>query len=88
MARSDPQLNVRLTPERDAILRAAAFVHGAATPVELAREIIEHAIDGYAELPTVKKALEARAEQSAATEGRLSHLSQHGGRSVKSARTN
>jgi hypothetical protein len=74
MARKDPQLNVRLTPQRDTILRAAAFVHGAATPGELAREIIEQAIDRYAESPTVKKALEARAEQAAASEGRLSHL--------------
>ena len=86
MARNDPQLNVRLTPERSAIFRAAAFVHGAATPVELAREIIERAIDGYAELPTVKKALEARAEQAAANEGRLSHLPPHGARSGKSVR--
>ena len=74
MARKDPQLNVRLTPERDVIFRAAAFIHGAATPGELAREIIEEAIDRYAELPTVKKVLEARAEQVAAKEGRLRHL--------------
>ena len=86
MARDDPQLNVRLTPERHAIFRAAAFVHGAATPVELAREIIERAIDAYAELPTVKKALEARSEQAAANEGRLSHLPPREARSGKGAR--
>jgi hypothetical protein len=76
VTRKDPQLNVRLPPEREAILRAAAFVSGSATPGELAREIVENAIDGYAELPTVKKALEARAEQAAADEGKLTHLSQ------------
>jgi hypothetical protein len=76
VTRKDPQLNVRLPPEREAILRAAAFVNGNATPVELAREILETAIEGYAQLPTVKKALEARTEQAAANEGKLTHLRQ------------
>lgn len=74
MARKDPQLNVRLTPEHDVIFRAAAFVHGAATPGELAREVIEEAIERYEKLPAVKKALEAREEQMAAKGGRLRHL--------------
>jgi hypothetical protein len=74
VSRKDPQFNVRLAPDREVILRAAAFVHGKDTPGELARELIEEAIDRYAKLPAVKKALEARTEQTAANEGKLSHL--------------
>jgi hypothetical protein len=81
VSRKDPQINVRLAPEREEIFRAGAFVHGKATTGELARELIEEAIDGYAKLPTVKKALEARAEQAAANEGKLTHLSRDRARS-------
>jgi hypothetical protein len=82
VSRKDPQINVRLAPDRDAIFRAGAFVHGKATTGELARELIEEAIDGYSKLPTVKKALEARAEQAAADEGKLAHLRQGRARSA------
>lgn len=75
MARDDPQINVRQPPDRYAILEAAAFVHDKGTPGKLVQELVDEAIDRYAELATVKKALEARREQSAADEGKLSHLS-------------
>lgn len=81
MGRTDPQVNVRLSPEQGAILDAAAFVHND-TPGHLARDAVCAAIERYAALPTVKKALEARAEQVAASEGKLTHLSQAPGRSV------
>jgi c-di-AMP phosphodiesterase-like protein len=75
MARGDPQTNVRLPPERYAILEAAAYVHRAGTPTKLVQQLIDEAIDRYAKLPTVQKALEAQREQSAADQGKLTHLS-------------
>lgn len=72
MARKQ-QLNLRLKPEDEAILRAAAFVNDK-SPTEFARELIEGAITSYAKLPAVKKAMEARAEQSAESEGKLVRL--------------
>ena len=75
MARDDPQINVRQPPSRYAILEAAAFVHDKGTPGRLVQELVDEAIDRYAELASVKKALEARREQTAADEGKLSHLS-------------
>jgi hypothetical protein len=68
------QLNIRLKPDRDVFLRAAAFVNGLSAG-ELARQLLEEAIqERYAEVPTVKKAVEARIEQTAANEGKLAHL--------------
>jgi c-di-AMP phosphodiesterase-like protein len=75
MARDDAQTNVRLPSDRYAILEAAAFVHRAGTPTKLVQRLVNEAIDRYAKLPTVRKALEARREQVAADEGKLSHLS-------------
>jgi len=75
MARGDPQTNVRLCPERYALLEAAAFVHRAGTPAKLVEQLVDEALDRYAKLPTVQKALEAQREQTAADEGKLSHLS-------------
>jgi hypothetical protein len=74
MARGDPQTNIRLSPDRYAILEAAAFVHRSGTPVKLLEQLVDEAIDRYAKLPTVQKALEAQREQAAADEGKLSHL--------------
>ena len=74
MARGDPQTNIRLSPERYAILEAAAYVHRAGSPTKLVEQLVDEAIDGYAKLPTVQKALEAQREQGAANEGKLSHL--------------
>jgi hypothetical protein len=74
MARGDPQTNIRLSPERYAILEAAAFVHRAGAPTKLVEQLVDEAIDRYAKLPTVQKALEAQREQAAADEGKLSHL--------------
>jgi hypothetical protein len=74
MPRGDPQTNLRLSPERYALLEAAAFVHRAGTPAKLVEEIVDEALDRYAKLPTVQKALEAQREQTAADEGKLSHL--------------
>jgi hypothetical protein len=74
MARSDPQINVRLSADRYAILDAAVFVHRAGTPAKLVQRHVEEAIDSYAKLPTVQRALEAQREQTAAEEGKLSHL--------------
>lgn len=74
MARGDPQTNIRLGPERYAILEAAAWVHRAGTPTKLVEQLVDEAIDRYAKLPTVQKALEAQREQAAADEGKLSHL--------------
>lgn len=82
MGRQDPQINIRLRPDRHEILCAAAYVNGA-TPSELARQRLEEALDRDAELPTVKKALEARAEQAAANEGKLAHLHANASRSQR-----
>jgi len=74
MARGDPQTNIRLSPERYAILEAAAYVHRAGSPTKLVEQLVDEAIDAYAKLPTVQKALAAQREQAAADEGKLSHL--------------
>jgi len=74
MSRGYPQTNVRLSPERYAILEAAAFVQRAGTPTKLVEQLVNEALDRYAGLPTVQKALEAQREQAAAEEGKLSHL--------------
>jgi DNA-binding transcriptional regulator YhcF (GntR family) len=76
MPRSDPQINVRTKPDGYAILEAAAFVENKGTPGKLVQELVDEAIDRYAKLSAVKKVLEARAEQMAANEGKLTHLSQ------------
>jgi hypothetical protein len=74
MARGDPQTNIRLPPDRYAILEAAAFVHRSGTPAKLLEQLVDDAIDRYAKLPAVQKALEAQREQAASDEGKLSHL--------------
>ncbi len=75
MARGDPQTNIRLPHDRYAVLEAAAFVHRMGNPTRLAQQLVDDAIDRYAKLDTVQKALEAQREQAAAQEGKLSHLS-------------
>ena len=75
MARSDPQTNVRLPPDRYTVLEAAAFVHRAGTPTKLIQHLVNEAIDNYAKQPAVQKALEARREQAVADKGKLTHLS-------------
>ena len=82
MSRKDPQINVRLAPDREAILRAAAFVHGKTTPGVLVHELVEEAIDSYAKRTTVRAALKAQAEQLAVDQGKLTHLSEAPGRSA------
>jgi hypothetical protein len=72
--REDPQINVRQPPDRYAILEAAAFVHDKGTPGKLVQGLVDEAIDRYAELASVKKALEARREQAAVDEGKVSRL--------------
>ena len=79
MAREDRQINVRQPLERYATLEAAAFVHHKGSPGKLIQELVDEAVDRYAELPSVKKALEARREQAAVDEGKLSHLRGKGG---------
>lgn len=74
MARDDAQINVRQPPHRYAILEAASFVHDKGTPGKLIQEIVDEAIDRYAELASVQKALEARREQAAVDESKLSRL--------------
>lgn len=74
MARGDPQINIRLGPDRYAILEASVFVHRAGTPTKLIQQCVEEAIDRYAKLPTVQKALEAQREQMAVEGAKLSHL--------------
>lgn len=69
MARTYPQCNVRLAPDRFEILEAAAFVHEDGGPSKLLERLAEEAIDRYVTEQPVKKALEARREQRSA-EGR------------------
>jgi hypothetical protein len=76
MARSDPQINVRPSQDQYAILEAAAFVENKGTPGKLVQELVDEAIARYGELPAVKKALEARADQTSANVGKLAHLPQ------------
>jgi hypothetical protein len=64
MARKDPQTNLRLPIERHRILEAAAFVEEAGTPTKLAERIIDEAIDRYARMPSVQKAIEARTQHA------------------------
>src|SRR5271170_2640022 len=80
-ARSDTQLNVRLNKPHRAVLDAAAFVQET-TAARIVQELTERAIADYEKQPTVQKALEARAEQAAASEGKLAHLPQAPGRSA------
>lgn len=74
MARKDPQINVRQRPDRYAILEAAAFVQNKGTPGKLVQELVDEAIDAYAKLDSVKRALQARYEQQATDSRKLSHL--------------
>jgi hypothetical protein len=74
MARGDPQTNVRLAPDRYAVLEAAAFVYRAGTPHKLVQRLVDKAIDRYEKQPSVQKALEARREQAAEDKGKLRHL--------------
>lgn len=74
MPRNDPQINVRQPPDRYSILEAAAFVQDKGTPGKLVQELVDEAIDRYAELTSVKEALEARRQQQAADEAKLLHL--------------
>ena len=83
MPRTDPQINVRQPPDRYAILEAAAFVYDKGTPGKLVEELVNEAIDRYAELDSVNKALEARREQAATDEGKLSRLSTRQGQRRK-----
>jgi hypothetical protein len=85
MARTDPQINVRQSQDRYAILDAAAFVENKGTPSKLVQEIVDEAIDRYAELPAVKKALEARADQASANAGKLTDLSKDRERKANAA---
>lgn len=84
-ARSDTQLNVRLNKPHRAVLDAAAFVHET-TPARIVQELAEHAIADYEKQPTVQKALEARAEQTSANAGKLTHLSKDRARKTNAAR--
>jgi hypothetical protein len=68
VARDDHQINIRQPSDRYAILEAAAFVRDKGTPGKLVQELVDEAIAAYAELPAVKKALEARREQGEADE--------------------
>ncbi len=86
MPRNDPQINVRQSPSRYAILEAAAFVESKGTPGKLVQELVDEAIDRYAELSTVKKVLEGRAEQMAKNAAKLTRLPQGQARSTKEAR--
>jgi hypothetical protein len=86
MARIDPQINVRQSQDRYAILEAATFVENKGTPSKLVQEIVDEAINRYAELPAVKKALEARADQTSANAGKLTHLSQDRAREANATR--
>jgi hypothetical protein len=82
MARGDPQTNIRLSPEKHAILEAAAFVHRAGSPAKFVEQLVNEALDRYAKLPTVVKALEAQREQTASQEGKLEHLANRRRRSA------
>lgn len=82
MARGDSQINVRQPRDRYAILEAAAFVHGVGTPHKLVQQLVDEAVGRYAGQESVKKALEARREQAAADEGKLSHLHRQANRTA------
>jgi hypothetical protein len=73
MARSDKQLNVRLTPESWMLLDAVAYVE-TCTPGELTKRFVDEGLAAYADSPAVAKALEARREHQAEREGKLTHL--------------
>lgn len=83
MSRGDPQLNIRLAPERRDILDAAALVHRKGTAGKLVQEIVEEAIDRYSKSATLQKALEALREQDAKEEGKLTHFTDERGRKTK-----
>jgi c-di-AMP phosphodiesterase-like protein len=69
------QTNFRLPPHKYAVLEAAAYVHRAGSVQKLVRQLVEEAIENYAQLSTVQKALEAQREQAATNEGKLALLS-------------
>jgi hypothetical protein len=74
VAEKDIQTNFRLPPSKFAVLEAAAYVHRAGSAQKLVRKMVEDAIERYADLPTVQKALAAQREQAAADEGKLTQL--------------
>lgn len=74
MARGDPQINIRLSPERFEIVDAAAFVKRKGSATQLAREEIQRLIDGWAEEQAVKTVLRARQEEDAAQAGKLTPI--------------
>jgi uncharacterized protein (DUF1778 family) len=73
MADGGRQINFRVTPEQHAVLAAAAFVHDVSA-MSLAKEALERELAQLAKLPSVVKALEARADQVAAGSGKVSRL--------------
>ena len=68
MARADKQINVRQSQDRYEVLEAAAYLEHK-TPGRFVEDLVAEAIDRYFLMPSVQKALEARAERSA-EEGR------------------
>jgi hypothetical protein len=77
VARNDIQTNFRLPPEKIEVLEAAAYVERAGSVQKLVRQLVEDAVQYYAQLPAVNKALEAQKEQLSAREGKVAPLSRN-----------
>ncbi len=73
MARSDKQLNVRLTPELRATLDAVAYLEDCSSS-DLARRLVEAGLAQHQRSPAVKKAIAARLEHEALKSGKLAHI--------------
>ncbi len=80
MARTDDQINIRLTGDEYAALAAAAYVRGLKSPTELVRAEASILAERVTREPAVRAAMEARAMHEAESEGRLAHLSKRSGR--------
>jgi c-di-AMP phosphodiesterase-like protein len=74
VSREDRQINIRVSAELFEVLEAAAYVQRKGSPRALVEEQVAEAVARYAKLETVKKAIQAQREETAAGEGKLSHI--------------
>jgi hypothetical protein len=77
MARTDPQVNLRLPREVFDVLEAAAFVHRV-SPSALLTEVAEEAIDDLRREKPVEAALSARAEADRGSAEKVQRLPRNG----------
>lgn len=78
---SPPQINVKLDPDRHAVLVAAAYVRDLPSLKELVMPVLDELIDELEQEEAVQMALKARATQQAQEQGVLKRLPKRESRS-------